>query len=48
MSASPPIATIERTSLEVRKGKVEDGRGSLGHLATLRFPSPLIEPDMPN
>src|SRR5438132_2372 len=28
-------------------GRVEDGRGSLGHLATLRFPSPLIEPDVP-
>ena len=28
-------------------GKVEDGRGSLGHSATLRFPSPLIEPDVP-
>jgi hypothetical protein len=22
-------------------GRVEDGRGSLGHLATLRFPSPV-------
>jgi hypothetical protein len=28
-------------------GRVEDGRGSLGHSATLRFPSPLIEPDVP-
>ena len=27
-------------------GRVEDGRGSLGHAATLRFPSPLIEPDV--
>jgi hypothetical protein len=26
-----------------RVGRVEDGRGSLGHAATLRFPSPLIE-----
>jgi hypothetical protein len=26
-------------------GRVEDGRGSLGHAATSRFPSPLIEPD---
>jgi len=25
---------------EVRSGRVEDGRGSLGHSATLRFPSP--------
>ena len=29
-----------------RNGRVEDGRGSLGHAATLRFPSPLIEPDV--
>lgn len=28
-------------------GRVEDGRGNLGHSATLRFPSPLIEPDVP-
>src|SRR6185312_12968680 len=28
-------------------GRVEDGRGSLGHSATLRFPTPLIEPDVP-
>ena len=28
------------------EGRVEDGRGSLGHAATLRFPSPLIEPDV--
>ena len=31
----------------VSNGRVEDGRGSLGHSATLRFPSPLIEPDVP-
>ena len=48
MSAFPPIATIQRTSEEVRFGRVEDGRGSLGHSATLRFPSPLIEPDVPD
>jgi hypothetical protein len=29
-----------------REGRVEDGRGNLGHAATLRFPSPLIEPDV--
>jgi hypothetical protein len=29
-------------------GRVEDGRGSLGRSATLRFPSPLIEPDVPD
>src|SRR4051812_45292162 len=27
--------------------QIEDGRGGLGHAATPRFPSPLIEPDMP-
>src|SRR3954466_5975480 len=26
--------------------RVEDGRGGLGHAATLRFPSPLIKPDV--
>src|SRR3954449_9138563 len=30
----------------VRLGRVEDGRGSLSHAATPRFPSPLIEPDV--
>ena len=29
-----------------RDGRVEDGRGRLGHVATRRFPSPLIEPDV--
>ena len=28
-------------------GRVEERRGSLGHTATPRFPSPLIEPDVP-
>ena len=28
-----------------KSGKVEERRGSLGHAATLRFLSPLIEPD---
>jgi hypothetical protein len=45
-SALPPIATIARTSPNGRFGRVEDGRGSLSHAATLRFPSPLIEPDV--
>src|SRR5262249_28464218 len=27
--------------------RVEDGRGRLGHAATRRFPSPLVEPDVP-
>ena len=30
----------------MEEGRVEDGRGSLGHATTLRFPSPLIEPDV--
>src|SRR6266851_5878491 len=30
-----------------RDVRVEDGRGRLGHVATRRFPSPLIEPDVP-
>src|SRR4029434_4648855 len=29
-----------------RRGRVEDGRGGLGHAATPRFPSPLIKPDV--
>src|SRR5262245_61614655 len=32
-----------QTSLLVSPGRVEDGHGSLGHAATLRFRSPLIE-----
>jgi len=36
------------TAVDVSKGRVEDERGSLGHLAALRFPSPLIEPDVPD
>src|SRR5262245_65905924 len=28
-------------------GRVADGRGSLGHSATPRFPSPLIKPNVP-
>src|SRR3954470_20104675 len=28
------------------RGRVEDGRGSLGHAATPRFPSPLVKPDV--
>jgi hypothetical protein len=47
MSALLRLADSSRTSRDVRYGRVEDGRGSLGHLATLRFPPPLIEPDVP-
>jgi Transposase len=34
--------TTARCQRHVEAGRVEDGRGSLGHAATLRFPSPLI------
>src|SRR5713101_513529 len=47
MSAFVRITDSTQTSCHVRFGRVEDGRGSLGHSATLRFPSPLIEPDVP-
>jgi hypothetical protein len=42
-----PKATAGRQNVACRDGRVEDGRGSLGHSATPRFPSPLIEPDVP-
>ena len=45
-SAVPPIPVIKLSQADRRSGRVEDGRGSLGHAATLRFPSPLIEPDV--
>ncbi len=47
-SAPGPQAELQATQQGVSVGRVEDGRGSLGHSATLRFPSPLIEPDVPN
>ena len=31
---------------KIRRGRVEERRGDLGHSATSRFPSPLIEPDV--
>jgi uncharacterized protein DUF2158 len=46
LKSDGPMMTV----VEVRsapRGRVEDGRGRLGHAATLRFPSPLIEPDLP-
>jgi len=42
-----PKAEVAADMPEVAFGRVEDGRGSLRHAATLRFPSPLIEPDVP-
>jgi len=47
MSAFARTADSSQAPRHVRFGRVEDGRGSLGHSATLRFPSPLIEPDVP-
>src|SRR6266568_4184731 len=47
MTVLPPKAEIHPRSCYVAFGRVEDGRGNLGHAATLRFPSPLIEPDVP-
>src|ERR1700756_5728612 len=46
-SAMPLEAVMGGSIHHVGTGRVEDGRGSLGHSATLRFPSPLIEPDVP-
>src|SRR5260221_9792409 len=45
-TALPPKADVHLRSCYVAFGRVEDGRGR-GHAATLRFPSPLIEPDVP-
>ena len=39
-------AAVTGTERDSHFGRVEDGRGSLGHAAALRFPSPLIEPDV--
>ena len=41
------LRTYRCSALNRRFGRVEDGRGNLGHSATPRFPSPLIEPDVP-
>jgi hypothetical protein len=41
------MSRLRSVALQVPSGRVEDGRGNLGHAATLRFPSPLIEPDVP-
>src|SRR5262245_2340809 len=48
-TAALPLETeVDMRSCYVAEGRVEDGRGSLGHSATPRFPSPLIEPDVPD
>ena len=45
------LSWSDRTSTRAARSesderRVEDGRGGLGHAATLRFPSPLIKPDV--
>jgi hypothetical protein len=45
---STPISRRCQEPRHFSLSRVEDGRGSLGHSATLRFPSPLIEPDVPD
>jgi hypothetical protein len=47
-TAVPQKADVVLNASNGSFGRVEDGRGSLGHSATLRFPSPLIEPDVPD
>jgi hypothetical protein len=47
MSVHQLIADMATRTAIGRNGRVEDGRGNLGHSATPRFPSPLIEPDVP-
>src|SRR5260370_4375977 len=47
MSAYQPTRLSAGAVRKGSFGRVEDGRGSLGHSATLRFPSPLIEPALP-
>ena len=41
-----PFKIINATSTFAALGRVEDGRGGLGLVATPRFPSPLIKPDV--
>ena len=40
-TVSPVITDLSGPPSDFALGRVEDGRGSLGHSATLRFPSPL-------
>jgi hypothetical protein len=46
-SVDPPIADMRRKTWHGRKGRVEDERGRWGDVASLRFSSSLIEPDVP-
>jgi hypothetical protein len=40
------LRPIAATRQRLYAGRVEDGRGNLGHSASPRFPSPLIKPDV--
>src|SRR5580704_4982426 len=40
------IPAASAASFFCLRSRVEDGRGGLGHAATLHFPSPLIKPDV--
>src|SRR5258707_13561141 len=44
--ADEALDELRRGDRELRNCRVEEGRGGLGHSATLRFPSPLIKPDV--
>ncbi len=50
MQWTAPTTNIAMCNIPVSfcwpRSRVEEGRGGLGHVAWLRFPSPLIEPDM--
>jgi hypothetical protein len=47
LPAAHPEAVFMQRPRHFAFGRVEDGRGSLGHSATLRFPTPLVEPEVP-
>src|ERR1700704_5638115 len=47
LPAAHPEAVFMQRPRHFAFGRVEDGRGSLGHSATLHFPTPLVEPEVP-
>ena len=47
-AAAAALIAIADQQLNISKCRVEERRGGLGHAATLRFLSPLIEPDRPS
>ena len=42
----PSVSAAEASACKTAAGRVEEGRGGLGRVASLRFPSPLIKPDV--